>query len=315
MSLTYFLKNDKDVNALFKTHIGNIKNLFQMETGAIPFQTKTPMITPPPTENWLPSVNGPNVGTAYDYYIRAYIQRKNGLMDEKEVPLLLLEGARIIKTIYLNTSYLDDNGAFEEEFFEDPDSLENTIHEAWEMRTRYIQGENISYEELAEQCLLMTYIENHYRNKGMGLRPDGYKTVSKEEQTSLQQLMINTEKEEQPSFFTIQDKNHVHFNPDFDEASKLIGGADADLIIDNALIDIKTTKTNEYKGKEVYQLIGYYLLYQHSRLKEKPIERLGLYFSRFNQYVYLETQTLENEKDMDAFANDFFALIKSKRSL
>lgn len=49
-------------------------------------------------------------------------------------------------------------------------------------------------------------------------------------------------------------------NPTFGEASNLIRGADADLIVDGTLIDIKTTKFPEFRRDYFNQIIGYYVL-------------------------------------------------------
>lgn len=46
-------------------------------------------------------------------------------------------------------------------------------------------------------------------------------------------------------------------NPTFGEASALVGGADADFIVDNTLVDIKTTKYPELTSVMLHQLVGY----------------------------------------------------------
>ena len=49
-------------------------------------------------------------------------------------------------------------------------------------------------------------------------------------------------------------------NPTFGDGSQLVGGADADLIIDNVLIYIKTTKSDSFTQDIYNQLLGYYAL-------------------------------------------------------
>lgn len=49
-------------------------------------------------------------------------------------------------------------------------------------------------------------------------------------------------------------------NPTFGEASTLVGGADADFVIDDTLVDIKTTKYSDLKPGMLYQLVGYRML-------------------------------------------------------
>ncbi|MCD6423792.1 MAG: hypothetical protein J7L42_06735, partial [Elusimicrobia bacterium] len=50
-------------------------------------------------------------------------------------------------------------------------------------------------------------------------------------------------------------------NPTFGIASQLVGGADCDLVIDDAIVEIKTTKKLELMRRYFDQLIGYYILY------------------------------------------------------
>lgn len=75
-------------------------------------------------------------------------------------------------------------------------------------------------------------------------------------------------------------------NPTFGDASRLVGGADADLIVDDTLVDIKTYREPRVTGDVLGQLVGYYTLlalggeaggaaFDHARIR-----RFGVYFSR-----------------------------------
>ena len=55
-------------------------------------------------------------------------------------------------------------------------------------------------------------------------------------------------------------KRRVALNPSFGEASSLVGGADADFVIDDTLVDIKTTKYFQITQAMVHQLVGYRIL-------------------------------------------------------
>ncbi len=70
-------------------------------------------------------------------------------------------------------------------------------------------------------------------------------------------------------------------NPDFGEASQAVGGADADLIAGDMLVDVKTTKSATVTGEALDQLFGYFLLARRAGFP--PIHRVGVYFSRFAQ--------------------------------
>ncbi len=49
-------------------------------------------------------------------------------------------------------------------------------------------------------------------------------------------------------------------NPYFNYASSMVGGADADVIVGSSIIDIKTTKSISLDKRDIYQVLGYYIL-------------------------------------------------------
>ena len=65
-------------------------------------------------------------------------------------------------------------------------------------------------------------------------------------------------------------------NPTFD-GSRDIGGADADVILDDYLIEIKTTVKQRVAVQWLYQLAGYVLLDYSDKY---PLDGVGLYLSR-----------------------------------
>jgi len=68
----------------------------------------------------------------------------------------------------------------------------------------------------------------------------------------------------------------VHLNPTF-AGSHDIGGADADLILNGCLLDIKTTVTPAITKTMLYQLVGYTLLDYED---EYQITEIGIYLAR-----------------------------------
>jgi hypothetical protein len=65
-------------------------------------------------------------------------------------------------------------------------------------------------------------------------------------------------------------------NPTF-AGSHDVGGADADLVIDGCLIDIKTSISSQVKAEYLYQLAGYLLLDYDNLLQ---LQTLGIYMAR-----------------------------------
>ena len=71
----------------------------------------------------------------------------------------------------------------------------------------------------------------------------------------------------------------VVLNPTFSKCPKDVGKADADLIIDGTLIDIKTTRHLRLTQAMYSQLLGYHAL---SKLDGRfGIDRAGIYFARY----------------------------------
>ncbi len=67
-----------------------------------------------------------------------------------------------------------------------------------------------------------------------------------------------------------------HLNPTF-TGSHDVGGADADLVVDGCLIDIKTSISSQVKAEYLYQLAGYLLLDYDDLLH---LNTLGIYMAR-----------------------------------
>ena len=71
-------------------------------------------------------------------------------------------------------------------------------------------------------------------------------------------------------------------NPTFEGSSDVSGGADADLIVDGTLVDIKTTIRSEIKSNWLWQLLGYALLDYSDKYS---INAIALYMARQGLYL------------------------------
>ncbi len=80
-------------------------------------------------------------------------------------------------------------------------------------------------------------------------------------------------------------------NPNFD-GSVDVGGADADLILDNCLIDLKTTINPKISKLFLYQILGYVML---DYSDEYRIDKVGFYFSRQGQTIQWPVSDLLEE--------------------
>ena len=103
-------------------------------------------------------------------------------------------------------------------------------------------------------------------------------------------------------------KNHCYLNPTFGYGSELVGGADADLIVDDTLIDVKTTKFLSFTQEQYNQLIGYYILSKLGKINESkdiPISRIGIYFSRHGILHTISADDIENNPGFPKFVRVF----------
>ncbi len=88
----------------------------------------------------------------------------------------------------------------------------------------------------------------------------------------------------------VTSSSNIIFNPRFGKASVIVGGADADVIIDGVLYDFKSTKKVGYVTNEVCQLIGYSILNEIycSNQGEQAINKIAFYKSRFGETEILD---------------------------
>jgi hypothetical protein len=68
-------------------------------------------------------------------------------------------------------------------------------------------------------------------------------------------------------------------NPSFGERGSVVG--DADFILDDAIVDIKTYKCLELKRQDFRQLLGYFTLNLRQDNVYGEVYKLGIYYSRF----------------------------------
>ncbi len=110
--------------------------------------------------------------------------------------------------------------------------------------------------------------------------------------------------------------NHCFLNPTFGHGSQLVGGADADLIIDDTLIDIKVSKNLAVERDHLNQTIGYYILSLIGGVNNdenfKPIKNVGLYFARHGVLWKVPLSTFADEKTFLDFKDWFITYIEEK---
>lgn len=105
-------------------------------------------------------------------------------------------------------------------------------------------------------------------------------------------------------------------DPTFGDGSILVRGADVDLVIDDMIIDIKTTINPLLQLEHFRQLVGYYLLYRYGGITGAPeghtINRLGIYYSRFAELVTFDVKDIIPIRAQDEFLPWFVERAKSE---
>lgn len=221
------------------------------------------------------------VGTAFDYIFRFYLEKLNNIQNKSKTWI----AEQAIELLVSN-----------EEVY---DAGVDIINNVKELRKEFIETGKLS-QELIRQTLRMSYIDPVFR-AGVGVEYIGADADKADIEDIEKQFALIEEK-----LFIAKDI--CMLNPTFGEASRLVGGADADLVIDDKLIDIKITKKLELKLNDFCQVIGYFLLHRISGIdgrKELEINQLGIYYSRYGYLFLFNIQDLIDENSLQTFTEWF----------
>lgn len=265
-----------------------VKEKFVQEFPKPKIKLEGALLAPPVTKHYS------LVGTAFDYLLRFYIKWLNPFAIEgdwiaEHVQKGFLEHGAMILPGPTQEDYLKTRQLYE--------TASRNVDEARAAYQRYLEDGEIT-DELMRCAIHLARIDPIsralYVDPNMGVADDG-------DVEDLRRLISLVK----PEFFKAE--RLCLLNPTFGLASRLVGGADADLVIDDAIIDIKTTKSLKLQRKYFHQLVGYYLLFRLSGLNDAPIEpeikRLGIYFSRHGKLVTFPAKDIINESRLPAFYN------------
>jgi hypothetical protein len=271
MSLTSILTDSKNQE---------LREKFKAEFPKPKFNFNNELLVQPYTTNYG------IIGTAFDYLLRFTIQ--------------FLNKDRIIES---NTWVAE--GAFKllMKRFESKDNkaltLTNRYQNAIRRHSEYINNGIVSDELLAD-TLFLAKLDLFVRSRIIA--PDLFRENINDIQ-DLNELykVINHE------IFRCQDK--CYLNPHFGSATQLVGGADADLIVDNILIEVKVTKKLKLKREYLNQLIGYYLLSLIGSVnRDRPrhrINKIGVYFARYGFLWTIDIDSIVNPQSVETMKKWF----------
>ncbi len=175
---------------------------------------------------------------------------------------------------------------------------------------------------LDRYCIVLSYFEQVFRSSSYLQGPLMQPTVKRKieellaipQQTWLDDLalLFNTFYHRYQHLLSLP---HT-LNPTF-AGSGDVGGADADLVVDGCLIDIKTSISAQLKADYLYQLAGYLLLDYDDQLHMNAVgiymARQGMLF-RWTVPEFLHVLTGESTVDLKALRQQFRKLCQSRRT-
>lgn len=114
-----------------------------------------------------------------------------------------------------------------------------------------------------------------------------------------EQQIINDLNNLKPSILNLdlKPKYRLELGFKFNRLGNSITKADGDLIIDNMLLDIKTSKNPLISKSMWYQIILYYLFNLHN--KDNTIEYVGFIFPRMDSYILFKISDYYSESDIN----------------
>lgn len=107
-------------------------------------------------------------------------------------------------------------------------------------------------------------------------------------------------------------------NPTFGEGSSLVGGADADVVQDGIIIDIKTVAKPNL-ADVLYQLVGYYVLADSYEVDGLPagekITEVAVYFARHGSLIRLPIERLVTPEQVEELHDVLAEAMPSQRMM
>lgn len=283
MSLTSFLQ-EQDVRQRFRQEFAIPKMAVKREILAPPLSTRYSLI-----------------GTAFDYLLRFYLKWLNPeAVTGQWIAEIVLTSLRspLLQEVVIN------DGSSKIVFFKETEltkKAEWIIEQAKADYADYLSSGQIT-NQLIESALRLAQLDPIFRS---GVIDENLGTVYPEDVDDLRQLISLVD----PQLF--KSSHLCLLNPTFGEASRLVGGADADLVIDDAIIDIKTTNDLRLERRHFNQLIGYFVLHEIAGvggLIPKPtITKVGIYFSRFGYLHTIDVNTIIHPETFSDFVEWFIA--------
>ena len=310
MSLTHHLKNTKSpIRQFLCDEFPNTRTLLASVRKQV---RQAKIIRPDIAARWG------TVATALDYRIRYYfaVTPHKDLVAYRGASFLSIFQSDILSFKLLESD--DDTVCLKNEYLEFFQSLDELTELASPVSRKLGKSEE---DALNRHCVVLALMEEVRRTA----RLDGILATS---QFSDAKSLIGIAEPHwvddlrELSYCFYDNFNHLFslpfvLNPNFD-GSMDIGGADADMIVDGTLIDIKTTTKQEINPDWLRQILGYTLLDYSDRYQ---INAISLYMSRqgilcqWDLEEALQVLRPENPQTIDELRRRLRELLESTSSL
>ena len=158
--------------------------------------------------------------------------------------------------------------------------------------------------KMARCALLLAQLDTYYR---CGLLSEQFGRATESDIRDLRRMLAIAQGLQDSPFLA---SRICVLNPGFEKASLLVMWADADLLVDNTLIDFKATKHLRFTAEMFHQLVGYYLLYKIGGITplipmRTRIRYLGVYFARYGVFTRLRVDEIMGGTKVGAFVRWF----------
>ncbi|WMT50829.1 MAG: ribonuclease H-like domain-containing protein [Ferroplasma sp.] len=206
------------------------------------------------------NVNPSMVGTAFDYMFRFELKRKypwaieSGWIAQNGLSNMVLAKFQVGDGADSPHHLLLINWA---------DTGQRTMDYTKSAREKYYKNpSDKNLRKLVEMCYRLSYLDVIYREGKLPSVPvpkDKLMPAPTEEEIDDIISMIS-KSEEFINSETFANSKFIVLNPDFGDYSKLVRGADADIITSTSLIDLKTSRNLRITNYDLAQIVGYYFL-------------------------------------------------------
>lgn len=293
MSLTSLLsgRNNQELRDKFKT-----------EFLTPSFNLKAELKAPPLTNN------SAIVGTAFDYLLRFYLQHHNkDTFIHRDLWVADSAFEKLSQRFLWSTEIA--TGFHRDKVFKTKDLLTIITNQYEQTKVNYKNYVNngLITDELICNTIFLAKLDNFVR---AGMIDENFDNYNPEDIKDIKLLISLVDNKK------FQPKDKCYLNPTFGRGSSLVGGADADLIIDNTLIDIKVTKNLRLDRKHIDQVLGYYLLSLiggvNSNPNDRPIENIGIYFARHGELWTIPLVEFGDKQKFESFKEWLISYVYSK---